>query len=209
MFYQVNFCVEMQCLSAFKSYVDTTKLIQRPHFIKRGEKKRLHGSYKTWNVPNTTVSKDGEICLELNPKAAKLTPSSLAFLPSSLLPTLSRQHQAAAGSELTGAGRWVQGAALPSLANWQEFICFSASQSGIPQSKESLCSDWKNERKAAQLLCTVWWSPTLLALQLLWVSWRRRKELPENNNTESKEGKTGTVVIRRSCIPTENTNIMF
>lgn len=200
----------MHCLSAYKSYVDITKLIPSPHFIKRGEKERDYTSLTKLGILQIL---HGETCLELNPKGAKLTHSS--FPPQSLLPTQSRQHEAAGGSELRTqpsslysslrAGRWL----LPPPANWQEFICCSASQSGIPQSKESLCSDWKNERKAAQLLCTVWWSLTLLPLQLLWVLRGKRKELSENNNTESKEGKTGTVVIRRSCIPTVNINIIF
>lgn len=41
MIYQVNF-VEMQGLSAYKKNVDTTKLTQSPHFLKRDEKERYY-----------------------------------------------------------------------------------------------------------------------------------------------------------------------
>lgn len=64
--YQVNFFVETQCLSAYKNYVDTTKLIQSPHFLKRGEKGRdyialtneesskYYSKQRQWDLPGTT-----------------------------------------------------------------------------------------------------------------------------------------------------------
>lgn len=41
----------------------------------------------------------------------------------------------------------------------------------------------------------------LQPLQLLWELWGRRKVMPEKDNAENKEGRTGTVLIRSSWIP--------